>query len=116
MIKVHPIKISKLPMKKRSPASGAADVNLLPRNEPIAPVKISRKTGRRLTLFFLRNINPAIPPIIPSIRRLVPIASWTEWFNKTVKQVIMIAAVVPEPIPTNNPLQKPEAIRRIIVK
>jgi len=28
----------------------------------------------------------------------------------------MIAAVVPEPMPTNKPLPKPEAIRRIIVK
>ncbi len=103
-------------MEKRSQDSGAADVNLLPRNEPMAPVNIKRMHGRRLTLPFLRNINPAIPPIMLSSRRLVPIESWTEWFNKTVKQVIMIAAVVPEPIPTNTPLPKPEAIRIIIVK
>ena len=103
-------------MERRSQDSGAADVNLLPRNEPMEPVNIRRMHDRSLTLPFLRNINPAMIPIMLSIRRLVPIELWTERFNKTVKQVIMIAAVVPEPIPTNTPLQKPEAIRIIIVK
>lgn len=65
-----------------SPNGEALDVNLLPRIAPITPATASRNPDRISTWPFLRNINPATPPIMQSTKRLVPISSVNGMSNK----------------------------------
>ena len=54
--------------------SDAPELKMVPINEPIIPAIQRIITGLKSTLHFFRKINPATPPIIQSIIRLVPIA------------------------------------------